>query len=338
MSCYLNTGLTLCYNETGESIDCRGTGQDAEFRPGKAWPVPRFEKQGAAALDRLTGLIWSVDANPAEFPLSWSEALSFIRQMNRDTYQGRSDWRLPNRREMRSLISYQHRKPALPENHPFKNIFLNWCWTSTTAAVNPAYAWYVHLEGGRMFYGHKRQSYLVWPVSGAGDLLPVTGQERSYDQKGNVIAASGSGQDGERIFGRLWPEPRFSIRGEAVLDNLTNLWWRREACLSEKDVNWVEAFDLVTRFNQKQGGHTWRLPTINELESLVDARCHHPALPIDHPFTKVRQIYLSSTTSGFEPDWCMLLHLHKGAVGVGQKKQKSFSVWPVRHSDENPGW
>ncbi|MDY6994638.1 MAG: DUF1566 domain-containing protein [Pseudomonadota bacterium] len=38
---------------------------------------------------------------------------------------------------------------------------------------------------------------------------------------------------------------------------------------------------------------TWRLPTINELESLVDCGQHAPALPQEHPFEAVQPIYWS---------------------------------------------
>jgi len=34
--------------------------------------------------------------------------------MNRGTHLGFSDWRLPNRRELRSLLDHQTRRPALP--------------------------------------------------------------------------------------------------------------------------------------------------------------------------------------------------------------------------------
>jgi hypothetical protein len=43
----------------------------------------------------------------------------------------------------------------------------------------------------------------------------------------------------------------------------------------------------------------------------------------------MEEAYWSSTTSAFEPDWCMALYMHKGAVGVGQKKDENFSVWAV---------
>jgi len=47
----------------------------------------------------------------------------------------------------------------------------------------------------------------------------------------------------------------------------------------------------------------WRLPNINELESLVDCGQYNPALPMHHPLTAVQNIYWSSTTSLYEPDW-----------------------------------
>jgi hypothetical protein len=52
-------------------------------------------------------------------------------------------------------------------------------------------------------------------------------------------------------------------------------------------------------------------------------------LPEGHPFSDVRDVYWSSTTSLFEPDWAWALYLDKGAVGVGQKRQARFYVWAV---------
>jgi hypothetical protein len=267
----------------------------------------------------------------AEFPLAWQEALDYIATMNRDNIFGSSDWRLPNRRELRSLMSHQSRKPALPEGHPFVNVFSGWYWTSTTAAINTAYAWYIHMEGARMFYGRKEQFFLLWPVRGKGDtILPATGQTRCYDAKGQLISRAGSGQDGEFRSGVRWPEPRFEKAGNMVVDRLTNLCWRSSADLTGRLSTWEEALKAVTDFNHRQGGtYSWRLPNINELESLVDCSAHSPALPLGHPFWDVREGYWSSTTSMFEPDWAWALYLAKGAVGVGQKRGAHFSVWPV---------
>lgn len=325
-----------CHDAKGNEIPCGESGQDAESRRGVPWPEPRFEKRGETVLDGLTGLEWTRNANPAGFPVTWQEAMDHIAGMNRSGAFGASDWRLPNRRELRSLVSHQTRDPALPEGHPFEGVFLGWYWTSTTYAVNPAYAWYVHMEGARMFYGGKEQFYLFWPVRGEGNgTLPATGQSSCFGPDGRRARCEGSGQDGETRTGVPWPEPRFEQRGEAVLDRLTGLLWLRRADLAGGPVTWQDALSRVEGLNRASGGRPWRLPNINELESLVDASACAPALPGGNPFEEVSEGYWSSTTSMFEPDWAWALYLDKGAVGVGQKWGPSFHVWPV--SDGEPG-
>lgn len=331
---YLWTGQESCHDASGYRVPCGGSGQDAEFRRGIPWPVPRFELKEETVHDCLTGLIWTRNANLAGFPTSWSEALNFVDELNRKSTYGFFDWRLPNRRELRSLMSHQTRKPALPDGHPFENIFSGWYWTSTTAAINSAYAWYIHMEGARMFYGNKEQFFLLWPVRGEGNgVLPATGQTRCYDADGNVIACKNSNQDGDLRLGTRWPEPRFEESGATVIDHLTDLRWLRRADMTGEKVTWEGALEAVAELNSKTDA-TWRLPNINELESLVDCSTHSPALPEGHPFRDVREGYWSSTTSMFEPDWAWALYLTKGAVGVGQKWGAHFHVWVVSDADD----
>jgi len=54
--------------------------------------------------------------------------------------------------------------PALPERHPFVNVFNGWYRTATTAAISPAHAWYVALDGARMFYGGRAANLTPQPV------------------------------------------------------------------------------------------------------------------------------------------------------------------------------
>jgi hypothetical protein len=351
---YPRTGQTSCHDTAGRVMSCAGTGQDAEIGAGCPWPEPRFETSGAVALDRLTGLTWTRDANVAELPVTWPEALGLVAAMNSEEDGRGSRWRLPNRRELRSLMSHQNRLPALPEGHPFENVFSGWYWTSTTAAIAPAYAWYVHTEGARMFYGNKEEYHLLWPVRGEGNgILAATGQTLCHDASGGVVSCAGTGQDGEMRSGRPWPQPRFEVAGDTVVDCLTRLRWMRSANLTLGEVTWSEALAAVDSLNladpavsDGEGGavtqgcqsreiaglqlrRRWRLPNIVELESLVDCSTHSPALPDHHPFTDVREDYWSATTSMFEPDWAWALYLAKGALGVGQKKGRTFSVWAV---------
>jgi hypothetical protein len=265
--------------------------------------------------------------------MPWREAFGWLEELNRSGFGGRRDWRLPNRRELRSLISYQTRDPALPTGHPFLRPFLSWYWSSTSAARHRRYAWYVHLEGGRMFFGRKDEDHLVWPCRGVSAVLPATGQAESFHDAG--AAGADVADDGRLRAGVPWPEPRFELRGEVVCDRLTGLDWTRSADRAGGHVTCDEAYRVASRL--RTAGRRWRLPSINELESLVDVRRCDPALPAGHPFLDVRDAYWSSTSSAYEPDWSMALYLDSGAVGVGQKKGAWFSVWAVARSLEDRG-
>ncbi|MDP3032002.1 MAG: hypothetical protein Q8N33_07980, partial [Rhodocyclaceae bacterium] len=81
---YLHTGQRTCHTDDGREVPCQGSGQDAAFSVGTSWPEPRFELRDDEVVDLLTGLIWCHDANLAEFPLMWQEALDFDATMNRE--------------------------------------------------------------------------------------------------------------------------------------------------------------------------------------------------------------------------------------------------------------
>jgi len=134
--------------------------------------------------DHLTCLIWTKNANIHQYPLAWDEAFALVGPLNRSGHGGFCGWRLPNRRELASLLSYQSKRPALPAAHPFINVFPGWYWTSTTASINTRYAWAVNMDGARMFYGAKNQEYLLWPVRGVSEVLLRTWQRHSYSSSG----------------------------------------------------------------------------------------------------------------------------------------------------------
>jgi hypothetical protein len=299
-------------------------------------PLPgRFRVEnhagGGLAVDALTGLVWTLDANPLGFPLTWTEALAAVAGMNAENALGRGDWRVPNRRELRSIVDHGRRNPALPEGHPFQNVFLGWRWTSTSKAGLENYAWNLHLEGGRLFYSRKDEARLLWPCAGGGDVLPRTGQMACFGADGGRVDCAGSGQDGALRLGAPWPEPRFERKGTQVLDRLTGLAWLAPDLLpnmlSAELRDWEGALALAEAL-----GDGWRLPDINELESLVDAALAGPALPEGLPgrMSMTAEGLWSATTSGFDAAWAFVLYVQKGAVGVGFKAGREFRAWPVR--------
>ena len=100
------TGQTTCYDVAGAVRDCAGTGEDAEYQAGVAWPEPRFVGgSGAEAdciTDQLTDLMWLRTPNITT-TVTWQDALDAANSLSAC---GHSDWRLPNRNEFRSLANY----------------------------------------------------------------------------------------------------------------------------------------------------------------------------------------------------------------------------------------
>ena len=161
------TGQTTCYDTGGNVIVCASMGQDGEIQAGVDWPDPRFiDNDDSTVTDSLTGLEWTQNANLAGTTKTWKQALDYVKTLNTG---GHSDWRLPNKKELRSLVDYAQYNPALPEDHPFTNIQLNtidFYWSSTTYADGPDYAWVVYMGDGDVHVGGdgKAGDYYVWPV------------------------------------------------------------------------------------------------------------------------------------------------------------------------------
>lgn len=296
----------------------------------------RFYVENKTALDRHTGLMWSLDAALTEFPMTWAEAYNFVHILNRDHYQSYGNWRLPNRRELFSLISHDRMNPALPAGHPFKNVFHGYYWSASTSARLPEQAWYIHFGGAKVYRGMKHASYMVWPVRSV-DRQPVnvffTGQQRCFDEQGNTISCNKSSLQHSAIqAGIEWPKPRFDANGDTVTDILSGLTWTRNASYSNVFINWKDAGYMVQQMNTKRdfGFNDWRIPHIRELESLIDLEMHSPALPADHPFKNNEDFYWSGTTSIYESRYAWALYMKDGAIGVGFKPNPEFFLWPVR--------
>jgi hypothetical protein len=75
-------------------------------------------------------------------------------------------WRLPNVRELFSLIDFSQFGAALPSGHPFTGVQQSTYWSSTTYAPSTPYAWIVQLGDGTVNWVSKSTGRLVWPVRG----------------------------------------------------------------------------------------------------------------------------------------------------------------------------
>ncbi len=159
--------------------------------------------------DEATGLMWA--KNDSQKAMSWQEALAWVEEKNNEKYLGYSDWRLPDAKELHSIVDYTKSPQALGEpaidkafnistitkedgktGHPF-------FWTSTTHEnmVNGSAAIYFAF-GEAMGYWpenpRKKQSKKVaMDVHGAGAQRsdPKIGNPKKYPQ--------GKGPQGDAI-------------------------------------------------------------------------------------------------------------------------------------------
>ena len=296
----------------------------------------RFEPDEKTVRDVKTGLTWCRDAAVSAFPLTWREAFEFIESLNNDRYAGFSDWRLPNRRELFSIVSHSHINPSLPPDHPFLNVFQGYYWSANTCARLPDQAWYVHFGGAKVYRGMKHASNMVWPVRGVVNETSgvyCTGQRLCHDAAGNQFPCGENDmQHRALVSGIVWPSPRFVLSGDVAADRLTGLSWTRKASRENRFFTWPEALVEIDRMNREKrfGCNNWRMPEIREIETLADLGSHSPALPMDHPFHDVSDFYWSGTTSMYEKRYAWAFYMKDGAVGVGFKENAEFSLWPVR--------
>ncbi|MBI4490502.1 MAG: DUF1566 domain-containing protein [Deltaproteobacteria bacterium] len=90
---------------------------------------------------------------------------------------------------------------------------------------------------------------------------------------------------------------------------------------------------LAHCYEREVGGRIgWRLPTIEELASLVDPNNPdgNPDLPAGHPFDNVQSSsYWSATTLANDTGNAWFVFFGNGSVGFGDKTSSLF-VWCVR--------
>jgi hypothetical protein len=146
------TGQTKCYDEGAESA-CDSAdypGQDGFYQAGCP-TAGRFTDNGDGTVtDTCTGLMWqkeTADVNKNgsigdEDRPEWVDALKYCERLS---FAGHDDWRLPNVRELQSIVDYGRFSPAID---PVFGAFSDGYWSSTSIADNPYYAWVVYFNVG----------------------------------------------------------------------------------------------------------------------------------------------------------------------------------------------
>jgi hypothetical protein len=191
--------------------------------------------------DITTGLMWQ---KAAEAKNDWESALSFCETL---TLAGYDDWRLPNAREMQSIIDYTRRRPSIdtryfstptePDPAEPDRYAPNGYWTSTIYASNDDAGWVADFDNGAFFHHRKNNKYGVKAVRG--------GQNRK--QQSIIITSPRQGS--------IWKHGQdMTIRwdqadlGDAVKITLSYQGGKKET------------FDtVITERIENKGAYTWRV-------------------------------------------------------------------------------
>lgn len=129
-------------------------------RGNTAYAQNKFVNNGDGTIsDKATSLMWT--RNDSGVGLNWSNALAWAQAQNAANYLGHNDWRLPNAKELQTLVDYS-RSPDTTASAAINAVFnctaitneagqgdYPWYWSSTALSVSPFKAEGVYVCFGR---------------------------------------------------------------------------------------------------------------------------------------------------------------------------------------------
>ena len=255
----------------------------------KLFGVPdkgRFlDNKDGTVSDKATGLMWQKSENPR---MNWYGAIDSCEKMN---LAGYDDWRLPNIKELNTILNLNYEGgwgyfkdvfPAEGLNPPLLHYF-------SSSSFQNSYAWVTNFcFGYDGYYANKNTPLLFRAVRNTEAFkkhrklfkLPSTGQNQAFDVQGNLIKIPSTGEHLYGIDSTVQKNPlsyKAMEGNKTVLDLNTGLLWEKKSSNSQ-DMNyklqrytWNEAFLYIEKLNSigYEGYRDWRLPNKEELRSII---------------------------------------------------------------------
>ncbi len=120
------------------------------------WAAPFTSNADGTVTDQATSLVWDACplgqsgtgcATDSATSLSWPATLDAAKAKNTEAYKGHTDWRVPNIKELESLVGITAASPAI-DTAAFPATPAGFFWSSTSFAPGPASAWVVNFYNG----------------------------------------------------------------------------------------------------------------------------------------------------------------------------------------------
>ncbi len=150
-----DTGQTICSDANGTEIICPEaehplSGQDAQYKGTQ----PDYQDNGNKTVtDKQSGLMWTQSSEDIQH--TWQDAILYCNNLD---FAGQTDWRLPGKFELESIVDYGKSYPAINQVFDCQGSFY---WSITPHADNPAYAWSVFCNDGADHWVHTTNKYFV---------------------------------------------------------------------------------------------------------------------------------------------------------------------------------
>ncbi|MGD9809273.1 MAG: DUF1566 domain-containing protein [Deferribacterales bacterium] len=238
----MKTGMTGCWNNTQQSVDCTGTGQDGEYQAGVS---PNFTRDDATGIvtDSVNGLVWQDDINVGLTTDTHPNMSDYCTALGTASYGGYSDWRLPTLREFLTTLDYSKSSPL--SNSIFQNGGNNIFWTADNYPGTTVSAMVISTELGTINASGKTPNMYAVRCVRSDDAFPA--EDFTRDDAYGIVT-----------------------------DDRTGLIWGDSAAMSGDYFPALSDCEASTL-----GGYDdWRLANIAELNSIVDTGYAPPLNPV----------------------------------------------------------
>jgi hypothetical protein len=265
-----DTGQTKCYRATDpwDEIPCAGTGQDGEYNIN---PLSYTDNGNGTVTDNNTGLMWQKEDDGNIY--NWCQASGTYHPEYNPSSQNvcgsitlgsYSDWRLPSKKELITIVNYGIPFPGPTIDPVFTNTNPRYFWSSSALASRPDLVWGVNFAG-----------------AGYGGSCVAMGN--MYD---DFIAV-------RCVRGGKFPSHNFVDNDDGTItDNVTGLMWQQgEPGIMPWDAALSYCESLLLG-----GNSDWRLPNIKELESLTDDSRDNPAIDKTFFLDATASLYWTSSS------------------------------------------